>query len=108
MKSTGNDIVALSGIDRERTGQARFYSRILALSEQALYCRDRFADLPFEHFVWLLWSVKEAVFKYQKRNMPGLVFSPRRILVQELVCPGVGGEDAGAGMRKAADECAGE
>ena len=87
MKSTGNDIVALNVINRLRTNQYNFYSKILSVSEEALYSRPGFAQMPFEEFVWLLWSVKESVYKYQKRIVPGLVFSPAKIIIQRIDPP---------------------
>ena len=90
MKSTGNDIVALGSIDNQRTGQFRFYSKILSISEQALYHQPQFAEMPFKNYVWLLWSVKESAYKYLKRNLPGLVFSPAKIIIQHIEIP-IGG-----------------
>lgn len=84
MISAGNDIVALDAIDRQRTVLPRFYSKIISLSEKELYSRTGFSEMPFEHFVWLLWSVKESVHKYCHRIEPGLIFSPARIVVREL------------------------
>ncbi|TWI96379.1 4'-phosphopantetheinyl transferase superfamily protein [Mucilaginibacter frigoritolerans] len=76
MISTGNDIVALRSINKQRTCEYRFYSKILSASEQALYQQPQLNELPFEHYVWLLWSVKESAFKYLKRYNQQLVFSP--------------------------------
>jgi phosphopantetheinyl transferase (holo-ACP synthase) len=95
-RSTGNDIVSLATVDKLRTREFRFYSRILSVSEQTLFA-DEFAgtglvDMPFENFVWLLWSVKESAYKMWKRNRPGLVFSPTKIIVRQVVIPD-GGED---------------
>jgi len=87
VKSTGNDIVALQGINRQRTNHFLFYSKILSVSEQALYYRYGFAEMPFEQFVWLLWSIKESVYKYQKRIVPGLIFSPTKIIIQGIDPP---------------------
>lgn len=87
MKSAGNDIVALQCINKQRTNNFRFYSKILSVSEQALYYQLRFAEMPFEKFVWLLWSIKESVYKYQKRIVPGLVFSPAKIIIQGIDPP---------------------
>ena len=87
MKSTGNDIVALSSVDKQRTSQFRFYSKILSGTEQAIYHQPQFAELPFENYVWLLWSVKESVFKYLKRIIPYLVFSPTKIVIQYIKIP---------------------
>ncbi len=84
MISAGNDIIALNAINKQRTLEPRFYSKILSPAEQALYCRALHAILPFEIYVWLLWSVKESVFKFLKRDDPGLIFSPVSIVIQNL------------------------
>ncbi|HYM93610.1 MAG TPA: 4'-phosphopantetheinyl transferase superfamily protein [Chitinophagaceae bacterium] len=87
MKSIGNDIVALKSINKKRTKQILFYSKILSVSEQALYYKQGFEELSFEKFVWLLWSVKESVYKYLKRSVPDLVFSPTKIIIQRIELP---------------------
>ncbi|OKS88887.1 4'-phosphopantetheinyl transferase family protein [Mucilaginibacter polytrichastri] len=88
MISIGNDIVDLTAIDRHRTQQKAFYSKILSDKEQQLYSRSSSAkQLPFEIFVWLLWSAKESVYKFAKRNDPDLVFSPARIVIQSIFEP---------------------
>lgn len=84
MNSIGNDIVDLNFIDKQRTCDSRFYSKILSPAEQELYRRPQAAQIPFEVYVWLLWSAKEAAYKFLKRHQPELVFSPVRIVVQEL------------------------
>ena len=84
MSSTGNDIVALTAVNQQRTHHSRFYSKILSEAECALYDRQPPAGMLFENFVWLLWSVKESVYKYLKRTEPGLVFAPTRIIIQKL------------------------
>ena len=83
MLGTGNDIVALAAINVERTRQSNFYSKILSLSEQQLY-NELQSQLPFENFVWLAWSVKESAYKFLKRFMPDLVFSPTKIMITNL------------------------
>ncbi|MHA4810377.1 4'-phosphopantetheinyl transferase family protein [Flavitalea flava] len=83
-KSTGNDIVALKTINSQRTLQPRFYSKILAGSESALYPHLELAGMSFINYVWLLWSVKESVFKYLKRTDPASVFSPTKIVIQQI------------------------
>lgn len=85
--STGNDIVALSAINVSRTKQLKFYSRILSASEQALYQQPQFSVIPFENYVWLLWSVKEAAFKYWQRLNSALVFSPTKFIVTTIEIP---------------------
>lgn len=87
MRSAGNDIVALRSVDKERTSQFRFYSKILSASEQSLYHQPQWTNIPFENYVWLLWSVKESVYKYLKRSIPGLVFSPTKICIQNITIP---------------------
>jgi len=87
MKSTGNDIVALDATDPKRTGSDRFYSRILAAGEQSLFSQQTFPDLPFDHYVWLLWSIKESVYKYEQRIRPALSFAPLKIAVSKLSSP---------------------
>ena len=89
MKSAGNDIVALAKIDKHRTCQYRFYSKILSCSEEALYHQAQFTEFLFEKFVWLLWSVKESAYKFLKRNSKDLIFSPLRIVVQHIEIPSV-------------------
>ena len=64
MISAGNDIAALAKVNKERIPQPRFYSKILSDSERALYHQPQLTILPFENYVWLLWSVKESVYKY--------------------------------------------
>jgi phosphopantetheinyl transferase (holo-ACP synthase) len=83
MLGTGNDIVALSAINVERTNQPRFYSKILSPSEQQLY-KGLKPQLLFENFVWLAWSVKESAYKFLKRHAPDLVFSPTKIVITKL------------------------
>ena len=87
MKSTGNDIVAMHATDPQRTGSARFYSRILAAAEQSIFSQQAFPDLPFDHFVWLLWSIKESVYKYEQRIRPGGAFAPLKITVGKPLPP---------------------
>jgi phosphopantetheinyl transferase (holo-ACP synthase) len=85
MISIGNDIVDLTAIDKNRTQQKAFYSKILSDTEQQLYSRS--SQIPFEIYVWLLWSAKESVYKFAKRLDPDLVFSPPRIVTQSIFEP---------------------
>lgn len=87
MQSAGNDIIALGTINRERSNDSRFYTKILSASEQALYHAPVFAQMPFEHFLWLLWSIKESAYKYLKRGFPNLAFSPTKIIIQHIRFP---------------------
>jgi phosphopantetheinyl transferase (holo-ACP synthase) len=79
--STGNDIIALAETDNDRTSRHRFYSRILAPEELLLFPAP---NLPFSVFVWLMWSIKESVYKYVSRADPGLRFAPLKIPVRGL------------------------
>jgi 4'-phosphopantetheinyl transferase superfamily len=83
--STGNDIVDLSATDPLRTCSHRFYSRIISGEEKTLY--DQLGVLPFDNYVWLLWSIKESVYKYTSRTDTGLVFAPLSIPVLHLTAP---------------------
>jgi len=87
VKSIGNDIVALKSINKKRTNQIRFYSKILSAYEQVLYHQPSFTDIPFENYVWLLWSAKESAYKYLKRILPRLVFSPTKFVIQYIKIP---------------------
>lgn len=87
MTSTGNDLVFLPATRSERTCQPRFYLRILTAAERQLYARHDTLDLPFDEYVWLCWSIKEAVYKYSKRLFPDLEFAPLQIEVTRLVPP---------------------
>lgn len=82
--SIGNDIVALKSIDAKKTRQQKFYSKFLTVTEVDLYKKNSLTALPFEHFIWLCWSIKEAVFKFQKRLNPKFIFSFRKIQVQQI------------------------
>ncbi|HMH23362.1 MAG TPA: 4'-phosphopantetheinyl transferase superfamily protein [Puia sp.] len=87
MMSAGNDIVALEIIDRQRSSQPAFYSKILSAGEQALYRQEDLKEMFFDLFLWLLWSVKESVYKYKKRTSPSLSFCPAKIILQSIDLP---------------------
>src|SRR5215469_9103806 len=87
MTSAGNDIVSFSAINSARTKQQRFYSKILTTAEENIYRQPGFASIPFENFVWLLWSVKESAYKYLKRANPALIFTPVKFIVRQLDAP---------------------
>src|ERR1700691_5688102 len=87
MISAGNDIISLNAINITRTKQEKFYSKILSPTEKELYNQAEFTTIPFENFVWLLWSIKESAYKYLKRNNPGLVFIPIKFTVKQLLIP---------------------
>lgn len=84
MTGAGNDMVALAAIDVARTLRPHFYSRIITPSERELFTHQLKGQLPFEHFVWLVWSVKESAYKFLKRFDPKLVFSPSKLNVEQL------------------------
>ncbi|HVW96864.1 MAG TPA: 4'-phosphopantetheinyl transferase superfamily protein [Mucilaginibacter sp.] len=87
MISTGNDIVALQAINITRTHQPNFYSKILSEPEKKIYADLEYDDFPFENFVWLLWSIKEAAYKHLQRIIPDLLFTPVRFEVKQLIIP---------------------
>ncbi len=87
MPGIGNDIVALSAIDVERTNQYRFFSKIIVGQEQQLYNDTLASALAFEHFVWLAWSMKESAYKCMQRYQHNLVFSPSNVLIGEVQLP---------------------
>jgi phosphopantetheinyl transferase (holo-ACP synthase) len=87
MLSTGNDIVSLNTINVTRTKQPNFYSKILTPTETALHQEPRFATIPFEVFVWLLWSIKESAFKFLQRINPEIIFTPVKFEVTQLEIP---------------------
>jgi hypothetical protein len=82
--SAGNDIVALNLVDKTRTLLPVFYSKFITPAELSLH-QD--LAISFENFVWLLWSVKESAYKYLKRNNENLVFSPSKLIIQNLFIP---------------------
>lgn len=87
MTSAGNDIVALSDINIARTEQPKFYSKIITPSEKEIFERSIAGHLSLANFVWLLWSVKEAAYKFLQRLMPGLIFSPSKIIIGYISIP---------------------
>ncbi|MCR8561185.1 4'-phosphopantetheinyl transferase superfamily protein [Mucilaginibacter sp. BJC16-A38] len=87
MTGTGNDIVSLGAINAARTNQYKFYSKILSDSEIPLYNEFNLAVIPFENFVWLLWSVKESAYKLLQRHEPALLFTPVKFVVKKLQIP---------------------
>ena len=89
MKSAGNDVVALAAIDIRRSNTLAFYSKFTLVPELSVYDEPGFKRMPFHVFTWMLWSVKESAYKYFKRLDTGLVFSPTRIIVQDIVAPAV-------------------
>jgi phosphopantetheinyl transferase (holo-ACP synthase) len=82
--SAGNDIVDLRIIDIQRTKDPKFYTKFITGAEIALHGQSQLANLPLEYFVWMLWSVKESVYKFAQRHNPDLVFSPSKIIIQQI------------------------
>lgn len=87
MLSAGNDIVSLNAINVTRAKQPNFYSKILTPTETALHQQPCFANIPFEIFVWLLWSIKESAFKYLQRINAAVLFTPVKFEVGEIHVP---------------------
>jgi phosphopantetheinyl transferase (holo-ACP synthase) len=87
MISAGNDVVAFAAIDITRTNQYKFYSKILSDTEIPLYNEFSLAGIPFENFVWLLWSIKESAYKFLQRDNSGLVFTPVKFVVMDIGLP---------------------
>lgn len=81
MISIGNDIVSLALVNKERTRLPQFYHKILNAPEIELHSQ---CSLPFEQYVWLLWSIKEAVYKCAQRHNTALLFLPKKITVQQV------------------------
>jgi phosphopantetheinyl transferase (holo-ACP synthase) len=88
MSGAGCDIVALKAINVARSRQSNFYSKIIVDPEKSFYDKALSAIIPLEHFVWLAWSVKESIYKFLQRSKADLVFSPSRIVIQQLIAPG--------------------
>jgi phosphopantetheinyl transferase (holo-ACP synthase) len=88
MISAGNDIVSLTATNVTRTKSPEFYQKIISPAEKALFDTLNQAILPFDRFVWLLWSVKESAYKYLHRLNPGIVFTPVKFEVRSIVIPG--------------------
>ncbi|MEP6467040.1 MAG: 4'-phosphopantetheinyl transferase superfamily protein [Parafilimonas sp.] len=85
--SIGNDIIALNKTNSDRTKQQKFYSKILGNQEIDLFKNINSNILSFENFVWLAWSVKESVYKFNKRNNDEVLFSPTKIIIQKVDVP---------------------
>jgi len=87
MPGIGNDVVALHAINVDRTIQYRFYSKIIVDSEKLIYDQCLASSLPFENFVWLAWSIKEATYKCLQRYRHDLVFSPSNTIIKQVLLP---------------------
>ena len=84
--SIGNDIVTLANTNPARTQEKRFYSKFLTEAEVELYFNNTYS-FSLEEFIWLCWSIKESVFKFQQRLQPELVFAAGRISIQKISTP---------------------
>lgn len=84
--SIGNDIVDLQYINPGRSKQKKFYSKFITEAETRLYAETN-PVFSFEQFIWFSWSVKESVFKFQKRFNPKLSFAPGKINIQQIYFP---------------------
>jgi len=87
MISAGNDIVCLTATNVTRTKSPEFYAKIISPAEKALFNTLDHVVLPFDRFVWLLWSVKESAYKYFHRLDPGIVFTPVKFEVRSIEIP---------------------
>jgi phosphopantetheinyl transferase (holo-ACP synthase) len=87
IESAGNDVIDLNQINAERTKEQRFYTKFITGTETLLYSHPPLAVLPFEFFVWMLWSIKESVYKFVQRYQPNQVFSPSKIMITQIEPP---------------------
>ena len=84
--SIGNDIVALKATNNARTCQPRFYSKFLTSKETGLF--EKFNSVITQAgFIWLCWSIKESVYKFQQRLQPQLAFAAGKISITEINAP---------------------
>jgi len=83
----GNDIVALNAINARRAGTKQFYSHVLSSGEVDFYGNSAIASMPFENYVWLMWSVKEAAYKLLRQHDETLLFAPVRINIKAVQAP---------------------
>ena len=84
--SIGNDIVALEATNSARTCQPRFYSKFLTTTETGLFEKAK-PVITQEGFIWLCWSIKESVYKFQQRLQPQLAFAAGKISIKEINAP---------------------
>lgn len=75
----GNDVVDLHDEEaRDGATHPRFDARVFTESERASIASS---DEP-NRLRWSLWAAKEAAYKLGVTHRPGLVFSPRRFVVE--------------------------
>lgn len=86
--SIGNDIVALTNTGAERACNPKFYSKFLTRNESALFNTNELS-ISFAQFVWLCWSIKESVYKFQKRLQPQLLKVGWKIKVHAINAPAI-------------------
>ncbi len=84
MISAGNDIVSFAETDPVRTIQPAFYKKILTDWEVIQYQKLESNIVAFDAYVWLLWSVKEAAFKFLRRQNAKMVFSPTKFIIGDI------------------------
>lgn len=92
MINVGNDIVSLKPARSKRFTQKAYYFKILSQTEEDYFHRQLAGRLSFGNYVWLLWSIKEAAYKYFRRRDNDLLFNPQKITVQnialkQVLCP---------------------
>lgn len=82
----GNDVVWLPLVNRQRCSRPQFYQKILSGHELSFFPGGA---LPFPEFLWMVWSIKESVFKSERTGATGKIFSAARITLQQfLFCGG--------------------
>ena len=84
MTSIGNDIVSLESPRSKRFAQKEYYSKIISSEEEDDFHQRLAGRLSFGNYVWLLWSIKEAAFKYFKRSDSGFLFNPLKITTENI------------------------
>ena len=84
MSSIGNDVVWLPAAERKKCSQPHYYKKIISEAELSLFALSPYS---FPDFVWLIWSIKESVYKCQRTAPQGKVFSPAAISVERIIFP---------------------
>ncbi len=76
----GNDIIDLNrhSVQHRHTDE-RFIQKILHAAEIELLKQSSNPS----YFLWMLWTLKEAAYKYCKQVDSSFVFSPKKIFIQE-------------------------
>ena len=82
----GNDIIDLGRADlRNRQRKQRYLSKIATAKEQLLVQNLGIED----QWVWLLWSIKESVYKIIARKEQKVRFAPKSIECLDITSQGV-------------------